>query len=342
MEINQFLTLDSPICRVVVNGEILDRLDCEAYLIMKPAAVIGECFDLQTLLKVNPFKDTIPPEKVKKLVNLLEKQEFLEILDDQEHNTIYRFMDPFMREVIYQRMIYSQRRQIHRFVAEVLQSVPLGSEANEKYECDNLIYHWCLAENQDFFQNAANNTSFSNKAKRSVIVKKISSIVSKNPNNLHITIKSGLLCKKSDVGKSWADRYVVMSCKDLKYYYTESEYKEKPDFALGIISLKHIFNIFQLNESETKKEFAFMIYTGSWQKKNKEMGIREFYFAAKSSSELDQWITYIEFIRAKAIYDDFVYSFGKISFPLNNTQEKLEGFENTGKEVLVFFRLLGF
>ena len=114
IEINQFLTIDAPICRVVVNGEILDRLDCESYLLMKPAAVIGECFDLVTLLKVNPFKATIPSEKVKKLINYLEKQEFLEILDEHEHNTIYRFMDPFMREVIYQRMIYSQRRQIHR------------------------------------------------------------------------------------------------------------------------------------------------------------------------------------------------------------------------------------
>ena len=334
IEINQYLTIDAPICRTVINGEILDRLDCESYLLMKPAAVIGECFDYLMLLKVNPFKDTIPPEKVRRLINYLEKQEFLEVLDEQEHNTIYRFMHPFMREVIYQRMIYSQRRQIHRFVAEALQSIPLENEANEKLETDNLIYHWSLAENQDVFQTSLSNSTFSNKAKRSVIVKKISSIVSKNPNNLNITLKSGWLQKRSDLGLSWSDRFVVMSCKDLKYYYSEDDFKENTDFALGVISLKHIFNIFQLNERETKKEFAFMIYTGSWQKKNKEMGIREFYFAAKSFTELEQWITYIEFIRAKAIYDDFVYSFGKISFPLNNNIEKIEGFESNVKEVI--------
>ena len=231
-------------------------------------------------------------------------------------------------------MIYSQRRQIHRFVAEALQSIPLENEANEKLETDNLIYHWSLAENQDVFQTSLSNSTFSNKAKRSVIVKKISSIVSKNPNNLNITLKSGWLQKRSDLGLSWSDRFVVMSCKDLKYYYSEDDFKENTDFALGVISLKHIFNIFQLNERETKKEFAFMIYTGSWQKKNKEMGIREFYFAAKSFTELEQWITYIEFIRAKAIYDDFVYSFGKISFPLNNNIEKIEGFESNVKEVI--------
>jgi len=336
MEINQFLTLEAPICRVVVNGEILDRLDCESYLLMKSAAVIGECFDLMTLLKVNPFKATIPPERVKKLINYLEKQEFLEILDEQEHNIIYRFMHPFMREVIYQRMIYSQRRQVHRFVAEALQSIPLLNEANERLECDNLIYHWSLAENQDVFQASLSNSSFSFKAKRSVIVKKISSIVSKNPNNLNITLKNGWLLKKSDRGMTWSNRYVVMSCKDLKYYYSENDCKENTDWALGVISLKHIFNIFQLNDTETKKDFAFMIYTGSWQKKNKEMGIREFYFAGKNFEEMEQWITYIEFIRAKAIYDDFVYSFGKISFPLNNALEKLDGCDGTSKEVDFF------
>ncbi len=334
IEINQFLTVDAPICRTVVNGEILDRLDCESYLLMKPASVIGESFDFLTLMKVNPFKATITAEKLKRLLNYLEKIEFLEVLDEHEHNTVYRFMHPFMREVIYQRMIYSQRRQIHRFVAEALQQIPLANETNEKLECDNLIYHWSLAENQDVFQASVSNSSFSNKAKRSVIVKKISSIVSKNPNNLNITLKSGWLQKKSDAGLSWSDRFVVMSCKDLKYYYSEEDCKENTDFALAVISLKHIFNIFQLNERETKKEFAFMIYTGSWQKKNKEMGIREFYFAANWFSELEQWITYIEFIRAKAIYDDFVYSFGKISFPLNNNLEKIEGFENNAKEVL--------
>jgi adenylate cyclase 10 len=31
---------------------------------------------------------------------------------------------------------------------------------------------------------------------------------------------------------------------------------------------------------------------------------------------LEQWIIYLEFARAKAIYDDFVLSYGKISFPI--------------------------
>ena len=89
--LNQFITLNAPINRIAINGEILDRLDCESYLIMKAASVIGESFDLNTLQRVNPFKETISNDKTKRLLINLEKQEFLEILDEQDHNIIYRF-----------------------------------------------------------------------------------------------------------------------------------------------------------------------------------------------------------------------------------------------------------
>ena len=90
---------------------------------------------------------------------------------------------------------------------------------------------------------------------------------------------------------------------------------------MGSISLKHIYNIIPLDENQYKRNNAFMILTGSWFKKNKEMGIRNFYFSAENSEELEEWKTHIEFIRAKAVYDDFVKSFGKISFPLIREKE---------------------
>lgn len=54
-----------------------------------------------------------------KILADLEAQEFLEILEISDHNIFYRFTHPFMRETIYQRMTYTQRRGIHRSVAEV-------------------------------------------------------------------------------------------------------------------------------------------------------------------------------------------------------------------------------
>jgi len=48
------------------------------------------------------------------------------------------------------------------------------------------------------------------------------------------------------------------------------------------------------------------------------MGERKFYFAASDEESLEQWTIFIEFARAKAIYDEFVNSFGKIQFPIGS------------------------
>ena len=55
LQMNQFLTVEPPLSRTIINGEVLDRLDSQSYLLMKAVAVIGDCFDLQMLIKVNPF-----------------------------------------------------------------------------------------------------------------------------------------------------------------------------------------------------------------------------------------------------------------------------------------------
>lgn len=45
---------------------------------------------------------------------------------------------------------------------------------------------------------------------------------------------------------------------------------------------------------------------------------REFYFAAINDTSMEEWTIYLEFIRAKAIYDEFVNNFGKIQFPITS------------------------
>ncbi len=103
-----------------------------------------------------------------------------------------------------------------------------------------------------------------------------------------------------------------------------------------------------LDETVYKRKNPFIIYTGQWWKKHKEMGIRNFYFSALTTDELEEWKTYIEFVRAKAIYDDFVNTFGKISFPLSaNAQEDLEFTKTSYKEggilnLLIFKRIIIF
>lgn len=88
---------------------------------------------------------------------------------------------------------------------------------------------------------------------------------------------------------------------------------------LSLVPLKFIYNIVPLNEREKfNKNFVFYLNATTWVKKNKEMPDRQFYFAASNDDELEQWIIYLEFARAKAIYDDFVNNYGKISFPIGS------------------------
>lgn len=56
-------------------------------------------------------------------------------------------------------------------------------------------------------------------------------------------------------------------------------------------------------------------------KKNAEKGERKFYFAANTIEELEQWVIYLEFAKAKAVYDDFVGHYGKISFPIGTQMD---------------------
>jgi len=54
----------------------------------------------------------------------------------------------------------------------------------------------------------------------------------------------------------------------------------------------------------------------SWKKKNIEKQSRKFAFGAKTESERDEWITSIEYLRTKSIYENFAKKYANITFPI--------------------------
>jgi adenylate cyclase 10 len=92
----------------------------------------------------------------------------VEILEVNEYNVFYRFVNTFLRETIYQKMTFKQRRHLHRLVAQTIQDVP--SEFDDKYAGLKLQYHWILSEK---LNDETTSLKFSHKAKRSMIVKQI-------------------------------------------------------------------------------------------------------------------------------------------------------------------------
>lgn len=89
--------------------------------------------------------------------------------------------------------------------------------------------------------------------------------------------------------------------------------------------LKHIYAILPLNEKEiNNKSYAVLVKASAWFKKNKEMNERKFYFAASDNEQLETWTIYMEFAKAKAVYDDFVNAFGKIKFPITSQEDQYD------------------
>lgn len=60
----------------------------------------------------------------------------------------------------------------------------------------------------------------------------------------------------------------------------------------------------------------------SWRKKNKEQDRRKFVFGAKNETERDEWITCIEYLRTKNIFENFSKKFANITFPVENLAVK--------------------
>ena len=56
----------------------------------------------------------------------------------------------------------------------------------------------------------------------------------------------------------------------------------------------------------------------SYVKKDEEKDARTFYFSMQSEDELYQWITCLNFLRVKALYDQLSFNFGTIPLPLSH------------------------
>ena len=123
----------------VVTGRI-DRLNPSQQLTLKVASIIGRLFAVRLLHDVYP----IEPDR-QELPDRLESLSRLELIqpDEIESEVAYLFRHVITRDVVYEMMPSSQRRQIHRRVAEWYESNQDGDLAT-LYPL--LTYHWTQAQ----------------------------------------------------------------------------------------------------------------------------------------------------------------------------------------------------
>ncbi|NTW00503.1 MAG: AAA family ATPase [Oscillochloris sp.] len=118
----------------------IDRLTPTQQLTLKVASVIGQNFSLSVLRAIHPVEDN--PERLVDQLFTLQQSGLIQI-DAFEPELVYAFKHAVAAEVAYNLMSFRQRRQLHRVLAERLES---GGECVTVANAAQLAYHWRHAD----------------------------------------------------------------------------------------------------------------------------------------------------------------------------------------------------
>jgi class 3 adenylate cyclase len=116
---------------------LIDRLPPAEQLTLKVASVIGQVFSFEILSAIYP--DENERKHLPKYLQTLAEQDL--IIQRLTESKSYSFKDPLTHETAYNLMLFAQRRQLHRAVAEYLEQ---NESDNPNYE--ELANHWQAAD----------------------------------------------------------------------------------------------------------------------------------------------------------------------------------------------------
>jgi len=305
ISLGEYIEIKVPSTKQKQIGALLDSLPFAQYNLLKIASIIGETFDLKSLVVANPFQYSLVPYNV--LVSSLHELRqigVLDLVDGKSNNTSYKFGYQFLRETLYQRIGYSLRRNLHRIIAlnyeDMLDKYPKGDQ--------KVLYHWDLSEQgpEESYKNRTDRT------RRSYILKRINAILTQPTRRGDLLIKTGSLEKKSfkTEGK-WTPRFGALTQNGLKYYRTQQDFDEKPVLEAGTIILKGITAISPttITTINNQEKAGLRILTEKWAKGHQQYNKREFVFACENEEEVEDWQISMEYMRNKAIYEDFLQNY---------------------------------
>ncbi len=126
--------------RAAERALLIDRLSPADQLVLKAASVIGRVFAVGLLRDIYP--DEVGKATLEACLESLEDLDLLVRLK-QEQMPTYSFKDPLTYETAYNLMLFSQRRQLHRGVAEWHEQT-YGPDSVEHYAV--LARHWRQAD----------------------------------------------------------------------------------------------------------------------------------------------------------------------------------------------------
>jgi len=346
-DLNDWSKFSIPIRMEKLLGNIIDNIHPREILLLKYASVIGNLFDIDKLYHLNPFNSITFDDLTGILINF-EKNGIIEILYDlNPKQMVCQFSLPFLREILFQRMLIEQRNDIHINIARKMQYskfsyMPIEQEdailknhlkttektilAHMKDKVDVTLHNKRPSIENYTEINADAGSSLNINNMKMILVKDICErlkvidlrLESENTkqNKSIPVIKCGYLYKKADKYISWEQRFVAVTNTKLIYWYKEIEYVENK-MPLGSFDLKYLYSVEILPDKERgDKNNLFHIQVSSWYKKDEVRGSRNFYFSCATRDDLYEWVITLNFLRVKAIYDEFSYNYGMINLPL--------------------------
>ncbi len=343
-------------------GKMIDSIKEREIIILKHASIIGNFFDIQTLYSIIPFNN-IPLIDLYDILVSFEKKgiiEFLYDLDPKKKKVVCKFSCPFIREVLYKKMLIKQKSEVHLKIAKLMQKNQLSYLPNHKLEKIILKKHLELGQNSILFEiertekdtksknnnekknskNNNNNTNIINlNALKIILVKdicdKLRDIQLKIMENdeiepffgkekLSYAIKYGMLEKKSDGKITWENRFFVMTPKVISYYYHEDEFINDK-VPLATFELKDMFNIKTLDsKSFGNRKNVFSLTVTKWIKKEIPQNKRIYILSCSNIEDLYSWIITLNFMKVNAYYNSYIGQFGKIDLPLYNRNKEFK------------------
>lgn len=325
---NDWSEFPIPFLYEAVISSIIDSLNPKEIIILKIASVIGVLFDLNKLNEFNPFNN-VTFDELHSIILSFEKRGMLEILWDYDPRfTVCKFSIPFLRDILYQRMLIEQRNEIHLNVARSLQNNKF-SYMNPENELRLLRMHLrqnektigtYMEEDEELVQldrkiETNQGLSFSNN--KMYLVKAICDRINNHDfdDNSHI-LKSGELFKKMDSSKIWECKFCMITIDKFIYYNCENDHLQHKD-PQGKFWLKDISDVAVLaNHDFGKKKNLFAISVTKWFDNDSEGSAKTFLFSADLKEDLMIWITTFNFLCLNAFYGRFTKMFGIINLPL--------------------------
>lgn len=328
-----------------VVGNIIDSLKCTEIITLKHACVIGAIFDIDKLNHLNIINKITRDDLIQMIYEFSEKG-LVEILYDLNPKRIVaKFSIPFLKEILYKRMLVETKNEIHIKVARLMESSKFTYLPKEM-ENDLLNFHLMeeektILDHMDDTKDKEEQQILKDANLRIQVLKETTDkikdidlktdefgstdlgggIVSKRSMPI---IKCGTIEKKSDKGITWENRFVIATKTKFYYWYTSEDYMNNKQY-LGMFELKNIYDIQVLKDFEfSDKKNLMEVKVSSYYKKDILKGGRNYIFSVTKKNDLSAWVIALNFLRVKAIYDELRYSFGTINFPLNHEKSLMD------------------